>query len=69
MLRNRPSLPPIRFDCGTEDSLIESNRQLHRQLLAEKIPHTYQEFTGAHDWNYWQMHIAETLLFFGACLK
>ena len=69
MRRNRASLPPIRFDCGTEDPLLEHNRELHRQLLAEKIPHVYEEFPGGHDWNYWQTHLAETLTFFGGCLK
>jgi putative tributyrin esterase len=69
MLRNRAALPPIRFDCGTEDKLIEHNRELHRQLEANGISHTYEEFPGGHDWKYWETHLAETLRFFGECLK
>jgi len=64
MKKNRDRLPPIRFDCGQQDLLIDYNRQLHAQLLEENIPHTYQEFTGSHEWPYWQQHLTDTLLFF-----
>ncbi len=69
MLRNRAHLPPIRFDCGTEDPLIENNRELHRQLKAQGIAHQYHEFPGGHDWNYWQVHLFDTLKFFGGVLS
>jgi S-formylglutathione hydrolase FrmB len=68
MKRNRAELPPIRFDCGTEDTLLEDNRILHRELEKEGIPHVYEEFPGAHDWNYWQAHLVDTLRFFGRAL-
>jgi S-formylglutathione hydrolase FrmB len=68
MLANRDRLPPIRFDCGTEDLLIEENRLLHRELDARGVPHTYEEFPGGHEWPYWERHIADTLRFFGRCL-
>lgn len=64
MLKNQASLPPFRFDCGTEDLLIEHNRQLHTALEQEGIPHQYEEFTGGHNWEYWEEHLRETLLFF-----
>jgi enterochelin esterase-like enzyme len=60
---NRHQLPPIRFDCGTEDELIDANRDLNRRLLQMNIPHSYQEFPGGHDWLYWADHIRETLRF------
>ena len=60
---NRDHLPPIRFDCGTEDSLITENRELHRALTELKIPHDYKEFPGGHDWPYWTEHVRETLSF------
>ncbi len=65
MLENRDRLPPVRFDCGTEDSLLGANRELHQQLAAHGIPHTYQEFPGAHEWPYWERHVADSLRFFG----
>ncbi len=64
MQAHRNKLPPIRFDCGTEDLLIDYNRQLHSQLTQADIPHTYQEFAGGHEWPYWQQHLTDTLLFF-----
>ena len=61
-------LPHLRFDCGTEDILIEHNRTLHRDLQAAGIPHGYEEFPGGHTWDYWHAHLADTLRFFKACL-
>lgn len=61
---NKKSLPKIRFDCGTEDSLLEHNRKLHRQLVEANIVHIYEEFSGGHEWPYWQKHIIDTLRFF-----
>lgn len=65
MVRHRDRLPPVRFDCGTEDLLIAENRQLHRDLTAASVPHAYEEFPGGHDWPYWEAHIADSLRFFG----
>lgn len=58
---HRDRLPPLRFDCGTEDSLLTSNRKLHQELRREEIPHDYAEYPGGHEWSYWQRHVAETL--------
>jgi len=68
-LRNKRPLPKIRFDCGTEDPLLEYNRTLHAALLEYGIPHTYEEFPGGHEWPYWERHLEKTLLFFADCLK
>jgi putative tributyrin esterase len=68
ILRHRATLPPIRFDCGTADSLIEYSRQLHRDLEAHGVPHRFEEFPGGHDWVYWEKHLEDSLLFFAGCL-
>jgi len=60
---NRRQLPPLRFDCGTEDALIEENRRLHQELTELNIPHTYREFPGGHDWPYWTKHVRNSLDF------
>jgi putative tributyrin esterase len=67
MKKHRENLPPFRFDCGTNDALIEGNRELHQSLVELNIPHQYFEFEGEHNWAYWQKHIADTLLFFEMC--
>lgn len=64
MIENRDQLPPIRFDCGMADELIQANRNLHEELQAANIPHQYEEFPGGHEWSYWQEHVRKTFLFF-----
>jgi putative tributyrin esterase len=64
MAKNKESLPPFRFDCGKDDILVEHNRLLHKQLIEQKIPHIYEEFDGAHTWDYWAVYIKNTLQFF-----
>jgi len=61
---HKENLPAIRFDCGKNDLLIEHNKSLHDKLTKANIDHTYQEFEGSHEWEYWQEHIKDTLLFF-----
>jgi S-formylglutathione hydrolase FrmB len=64
VLKNRNLLSPFRFDCGSEDLLIEHNRALHLALAAAGIPHQYEEHSGGHSWEYWHAHIGESLRFF-----
>jgi putative tributyrin esterase len=61
-------LPEILMDCGTEDYLLLDNRDCHRALEAAAIPHDYREFSGAHDWDYWDAHIQDALTFHAANL-
>lgn len=69
MRQNRAHLPPIRFDCGSEDLLLASNRGLHAALTKARIPHLYEEFPGGHDWTYWQTHVRRTLRFVSAAMR
>lgn len=64
LIKNKSILPPFRFDCGSEDILVEYNRKLHNDLIINGIAHIYEEFSGGHSWDYWAEHIAKTLLFF-----
>jgi S-formylglutathione hydrolase FrmB len=66
MIKNKDTLPPLRFDCGKDDVLIEENRELHKRLTEHDVPHTYTEFNGEHTWDYWAAHIEDTLRFFGS---
>lgn len=60
---------PLIFDIGVDDFLIETNRDLHRQLLANGTPHDYTERPGAHTWEYWENALPYQLLFFSKILK
>jgi putative tributyrin esterase len=61
--RNRERVPPLRFDCGKEDSLLPGNRALHDALTESGIEHVYEEFEGGHTWDYWRTHLLRTLRF------
>lgn len=52
------------FDCGINDFLLQSNRDLHDKLNAQKVAHDYIERPGAHSWAYWGNAIVYQLLFF-----
>ncbi|RDB05441.1 alpha/beta hydrolase [Runella aurantiaca] len=65
ILQHKATLPPFWFDCGTDDILIEYNRHLHQALVQHGIDHQYNEFSGGHEWPYWEEHIVDSLLFFG----
>jgi S-formylglutathione hydrolase FrmB len=54
----------IIFDDGTEDFLIEANRELHRRLVFNGTPHDYSERPGGHTWDYWQNSLPYHALFF-----
>lgn len=60
---------PLIIDIGVDDFLIESNRELHRRLVYEKIPHDYTERSGAHTWEYWENSVPYHAYFFSKILK
>ena len=46
---HKKKIPQIFTACGTEDFLLENNRQFHTFLDKENIPHVYLESKGGHD--------------------
>ncbi len=50
-------LPEIYMAIGTEDSLLEANRDFVRTLNAEGAGITYEEGPGVHDWIFWNEYI------------
>ena len=59
---------PLVLDCGVDDFLIESNRELHRRLVYSKVAHDYTERPGAHTWEYWENALPYHVLFFSKIL-
>lgn len=57
------------IDCGVEDFLLETNRQMHQLLLENETPHEYIERPGAHTWSYWTEALPVHLLFIDKYLK
>lgn len=54
-------LPTLSFDCGTEDFLLDNNRRFHQHLMQLGIKHNYREHPGAHEWDYWDLHVKEAI--------
>ena len=52
-------IPDLYLCCGTEDFLIEPNRQMHRFLEAEGVAHEYREGPGRHDMAFWSEYIVK----------
>ncbi len=57
------------FDCGVDDFLVATNRELHRRLVENHTAHDYTERPGGHSWEYWQNSLPYHLLFFYKILK
>jgi S-formylglutathione hydrolase FrmB len=57
----RDKLPHIYIDCGTEDGLIKSSRELAKLLMDNKIPFTYAESPGGHNGAYWRREVAHSM--------
>jgi len=55
------SLPYIYLDCGTEDQLLQVNRDFVAILMTRKIPHEYRQLPGTHSWTYWDSQVQEVL--------
>lgn len=52
-LKEQGRLPEIFMCCGTEDFLLENNRQFHEYLNSIDVKHSYFESKGAHDMDFW----------------
>lgn len=50
-------MPEILMCCGTEDNLLENNRQLHAFLERENVAHFYEESAGGHDMEFWNRYM------------
>ncbi|MCU0401580.1 MAG: esterase family protein [Algoriphagus sp.] len=57
------------IDCGVDDFLIETNRQMHQLLVANGIAHEYIERPGAHTWQYWTEALPVHLFFMNKYLQ
>lgn len=55
-------IPKMYMACGTEDFLLQENRDYHNFLVSENIEHTYLESSGVHDWNFWNEYIDKGLV-------
>lgn len=55
------AMPFIYQSCGTEDFLIQNNRDFLTLLNEKKVPHEYRELPGGHTWAFWDDQVREFL--------
>jgi S-formylglutathione hydrolase FrmB len=55
------AMPYIYQSCGTEDFLIQNNRDFLALLNEKKVPHEYRELPGGHTWTFWDDQVREFL--------
>ncbi len=59
--KKKVRIPDIFMACGTEDFLLENNRQLHAFLEQENVPHQYLEGPGVHNMVFWSEYIVRAI--------
>ncbi|MBA3557623.1 MAG: prolyl oligopeptidase family serine peptidase [Gemmatimonadaceae bacterium] len=70
LLAGRRRMPELRFDSGWDDKLvIDGNRAFHAELSALGIQHRFMELPGAHDWDYWKLHVPESLTWLASIIS
>ncbi len=52
-------IPDIYMCCGTEDFLIQNNREMHAFLEKENVEHIYKESPGIHNMVFWRENIVK----------
>lgn len=58
--QNQP-VPPIYMACGTEDFLLEDNRDFVRSLQEEAVDVEYHESEGTHNWEFWNGYLEKAI--------
>jgi len=63
------TLKPLKTPLYGWSILLEDNRTFHNTLEKLGYPHEYEEFPGAHDWGYWDVHVQKAIAFHARNLK
>ncbi|MDF2776015.1 MAG: hypothetical protein K0S86_5516 [Geminicoccaceae bacterium] len=62
----RRPIPALMLDVGVDDRYVDQSRDFRATLQRLGVAHTYAEWPGSHDWNYWRRHVRESLRWIGA---
>lgn len=57
MKQEGKELPPLFMACGSEDPLLETNREFVEFLKEQGAEISYQESPGIHDWKFWNEYL------------
>ena len=73
VINNLDGLPSARmsliFDCGQSDFFLSVNRSLDKRLTDMGVKHTYTEYPGAHNQEYWSKSFPLQVEFFARAFK
>lgn len=58
-----PKKPKLYIACGTEDFLIQENREFNEHVQKLGFDVTYEEWTGIHDWVFWDKASGRSMAF------
>lgn len=61
VVEDRKPFPNLYMACGTEDFLLNENRDFKEYLQSLGVRFTYRETAGAHDWKFWNPQIEYAL--------
>lgn len=59
--KEKKKVPDLYMACGTEDFLLEENRNFHRFLCEQQVPHRYLESKGIHNFKFWNQYLEPAL--------
>ena len=63
VLATQPArMPAIFMDVGQDDPFVDQNRAFDAELTALGVPHVFREWPGTHNWDYWRVHVAQSLV-------
>lgn len=58
------TFPALYLSCGTKDSIYDATQDFKKQLDDLCIPYTYEDWSGGHDWEFWDEAIQHALAWF-----
>ena len=56
-LKNKVTMPELYLAIGTEDFLYKENQLFRKFLTDNKVPFTYKEEPGVHDYSFWNKYL------------
>lgn len=63
----RGDCPPLYITCGQSDFMYEDHQRFRTHLETLGLAHTYEEWPGGHEWDFWDESIRRALDFFAGC--
>lgn len=63
--KSSAAIPQMYITCGTEDSLLQANQKFVDSLVENKVAHTFETWTGGHEWAFWDKSVEKFINWLG----